>query len=109
MSNDENPLTLRDFKDRVRDAVRDEAELLRENSYPEDILHEIADSCVPIYNYELLEVAQSDLWLAVEELEIFAFGGDHTAVGAIAGNLFRELEQVAREEWQKIEREEVTA
>jgi len=39
--------------------------------YPEDLIHEYADGWVPIYNYDVLETVQSDMYLIgeAEELE----------------------------------------
>lgn len=50
-----------DLKDRINDSS--------ERDEPEDIIHQIADSRVPIYKNELLEVAKSDLRLATTEPE----------------------------------------
>ena len=35
-----------------------------------DIIHEVADSWVPIYSHDLLSVAMSSLWLTSEEAEL---------------------------------------
>ncbi len=51
---------------------------------PSDIIHEVAESHIPIYYFDLLSVARCDLWLAVEKPEIPA----ETAVQAISYNLY---------------------
>jgi len=66
-----------------------------ENEYPDDIATEIADSFVPVMTYDLLEIAQNDLWLATNEPEMMAFSGKNTAVNAIAGNIYAELIEIA--------------
>jgi hypothetical protein len=38
-----------------------------------DLIHEIADGRVPIYTNQLLEVAQSNMRLAVDEPEVYGF------------------------------------
>ena len=43
--------------------LNDNKEQILESTYPEDLVNEYAGSWVPIYNYDLLEVAQSDLTL----------------------------------------------
>lgn len=54
---------------------------------PSDIIHEVADSHIPIYYIDLLSIAQCNLWLAVEKPEIPA----ETAVQAISYNLYDHL------------------
>lgn len=58
-----------------------------------DAIHEIADSCVPVYTYYLLNMALEDLSLAVEKPENLAFGGKSTAVAAIAGVIYQRIEE----------------
>jgi len=36
------------------------------SSYPEDLINDYADSWIPIYNWDVLETAQSDLYLLNE-------------------------------------------
>lgn len=50
-----------DLKDRINDTGGTDE--------PEEIIHQVADSRVPIYTNELLEVALSDLRLATNESE----------------------------------------
>ena len=35
-----------------------------------NLVHEVADSRVPIYTHDLLNVAKSDIWLVVSEPEL---------------------------------------
>lgn len=93
---------IEDLEKNVREEVREMKEELLEAQYPEDQLTEIADGWVPIYTYELLQYASNNLWLAVEEPEIYAFTGEKTPVNAIAGNIYERLSRIAREEWEKI-------
>jgi len=90
--------TLRDLKERVREEVRDTN--FEEYDYPRDILHEIADSAIPVYNSNVLDVAKSDLWLAVEEPEFWP-RHQKSAISAIQANIYNELSQVAHEEFDK--------
>ena len=58
----------------------------------QDWIHEIADSCVPIYTYNILECAMEDMCLATTETEIGpAFGGEPTAVNIIAANIYEKI------------------
>ena len=43
---------------------------LEEGEELSDLIHEVADSWVPIYTFDLLSVASSCIYLAVEEPEI---------------------------------------
>jgi len=99
---DEKQLTMYDLKQRMREDIKDSLQELKDNEYPEDVIHEMADSNVPVYNGQLLELALSDLFLASDEPEFYAFGGEHNAVNAIAGNIFLELMEVANEEFEKL-------
>ena len=49
-------------KDFLADLEECKTEIL-EDKYPEDIIHERADSWVPDYNYDRLQLACDDLWL----------------------------------------------
>ena len=73
------------------DNLNDYKDDILASKYPEDILHETADSHIPVYTSDLLEVALDDLTLAAREPEILAFDGQATAVNAIAGNLYDDL------------------
>ena len=69
----------------------------------EDSLFEIADSCVPVYTSDLMELAADDLSLAVDEPELGpAFDGSPTPVNIIAANVFEKLYAEAREEYNKV-------
>jgi len=65
--------------------------ILEYDSDPYDLMSEIADSNVPVYNWDLLEYAQNDLWLSCETPDILAFDGTPTAVNCIAGTIYQEL------------------
>lgn len=95
-------ITFYDLEKEVREAVREAREDLLNSEYPEDLILEIVDAAIPIYNSDLLAVAIDNSDLAVEEPEVFAFGGKHTAINAIAGRLFEKLYGTAMEEWQAI-------
>ena len=69
------------------------------------ILHEFADGAVPIYNYDLLQLA-TDLTngLALTEPEIGpAFDGTPTPINIIAANVYEAVEAELHEEWRRIE------
>jgi len=58
-----------------------------------DLYHEIADSNVPIYNYDLMRLGADNLFLAVDEPELGpAFDGSPTPVNIIAANIYEHLQ-----------------
>ena len=69
--------------------------------YENDVIHEIVDGSIPVYTADLLECAMDNLWLATEEPEAYGFGGEHSAVNAIVGNLYEHLCEMAIEELER--------
>lgn len=58
-----------------------------------DIIHEVVDGCVPVYNSTLLELAANTPDLALNEPELGpAFDGSATPINIIAANVFEALE-----------------
>lgn len=61
-----------------------------------DAAHEIADSMVPVYTGELMELAAENIRLATDEPELGpAFDGSPTPVNIVAANVFEQLYQIA--------------
>ena len=94
----------------LREILKDAEEELREEwenmdtvqKRDLDIVHEIADSNVPIYTSDLLDVAADNLYMATNEPELGpAFDGSPTPVNIIAANIYEEISnrlyEVARE------------
>ena len=77
------------LKETIEESIKDAME---EEWYDdiEDGLHEIIDSHMPIYTYEILQYALDEPGLAIEEPEIYAFDGKHNAVNAILGNIYED-------------------
>jgi len=68
--------------------------------YPEDVVAEIADGSVPIYNNDLITCAYHDMSLAVDEPECGpAFDGTPTPCNIIAANIY---ERVSNELYQML-------
>ena len=83
---------IEELKERLQDSPDDDEG---------DLIHEIADSHVPIYNYNILQMAAENLSLAVDEPELGpAFDGSPTPINIIAANIFEAIEQ---ELWDKLE------
>lgn len=63
------------------------------NDEPHDRIFEIADSSVPVYNYDLLQLACNNVELAINEPENGpAFDGTPTPINIIAANVFEYIE-----------------
>jgi len=62
--------------------------------YPEDMVHEIADSSVPVYTYELAKVAQASMDVMLHENELPpAFDGAPTITNQIATAIYEIVQQ----------------
>lgn len=98
--------TLWQLEKNLRAEIREEAQELLEEVYPEDRLNEMVDSAVPIYTSDLLTTASDNIDLAVVEPELGpAFDGTPTPVNIIAANIYEALQVVAFKEWQAIQAE----
>ena len=64
-----------------------------------DLIHEVANSNVPIYYADILEVAIDDIHIATNEPEIPAFNGSPTPINIIAANIFEAVENALWEWW----------
>jgi hypothetical protein len=70
----------------------------KDDPYQEDRCHEIADSWVPVYTYELLQMAADNLDLAHIEPECGpAFDGSATPINIIAANIYEALSNALHE------------
>lgn len=77
---------------------------------PHDVIHEIADGCVPVYTSELLQLAAESNGLAIDTPELGpAFDGAPTPANIIAANVFEAIEAELWEEWRQIEAEPLAA
>ena len=88
----------------VQEKVRERRGELLESPYPEDTIHEIADSWVPIYNADLAELLAENPGLAYPEDDVF--GGETPDVfRLLMWTVYEQLSQAAHEEWRTIEEE----
>ena len=83
----------------IEDAKNELQQQWKEAEYPEDLVHEIADSSIPIYYNEIAEIAKSDISLMLDEPEIGAASGDNfqgmqnTAIAYVASNIYERISQ----------------
>ena len=89
-------------KDFLEELEYDKSEIL-EAKYPEDIIHENADSWVPVYNFNRLQLACDDLWLGYPSENGFPKEFDN-AYEIIGYNIYEHLLNIGHE-W--LEREQV--
>jgi len=89
------------------DAVREFKDWLIENpdnDEPHDVIFEIADSNVPIYTADILELGGNHWELMTEVPELGpAFDGAPTPLNIIAANIFEAIEQACWECWREYE------
>ena len=118
MSKDKMTDTLDESFDCMYDFIREHIENYNEESEDwsdtmeyiinlecEDMIHETADGCCPIYTGEILSCALEDLNVATTEPEIGpAFDGKHTAVNIIVANIYEKICNYLYEEEQNIKR-----
>jgi len=68
---DTNKQNIYTLEQNLIEELNDHKEEILESTYPDDLINEYADNWIPIYHYDLLEVAQSDLTLGhVHESDI---------------------------------------
>ena len=89
----------------LREEIQTEAAELMQDQYPEDRLHEMVDTSVPVYTSTLMALAADDIDLAVSQPEVLAFDGEATPVNAVAGNVYERLMLAAYDEWETIKRD----
>jgi len=75
-----------------------------EMQYPEDMVSEIADSSVPVYTYELAQVAQSSMDVMLHENELPpAFDGTPTITNQIATAIYEIVQEKIFERLQELQ------
>lgn len=82
---------MNELREQLIQSLNDMEVEIRDSKDPQQLIYERVDSTIPVYHYDILEVALSETTLATYVPEIFAFNGEHTAVNAIAGNIYSEL------------------
>ena len=92
-------------KDFLEDLEECKTEIL-EATYPEDIIHERADSWVPDYNYSRLQLACDDLWLGYPSEGGLTQDCDN-AYDIIAINIYERLSNIGHEWLEHAQKEAV--
>lgn len=98
---DTNKQNIYTLEQNLIEELNDNKKEILEGSCPEDVISEYADSWVPIYNYDLLEVAQSDLSLGYNDSE-----GDGDIYAQLTWSIYKRLWLVA-DKWLQDNQEEV--
>ena len=102
--------TLEEITQDAIDELRERAEdggILRMNEPDYDgALAEIADSSVPVYTSDLMELAANNLDLATNMPECGpAFDGEPTPANIVAANIYEHVTQALWDEWDTIKEE----
>lgn len=78
-----------------------------QDRYFDDVLHELADSAVPVYNKDLLEIAANHHSIATGTPELGpAFNGEPTPINIIAANIYEYIHQALNEKMWELRDEE---
>lgn len=97
---------LKDARQELRERLEDWGEDDFEQDEPHDIIHEIADSNVPVYTSDLMQLAADDLSLATNEPELGpAFDGSPTPTNIVAANVYDAITEDLWKEYSKIKDE----
>jgi len=100
------------IQDIITDAITDfENEYEAEMQYPEDLCAEIADSAVPLYTNEIIEVGTSDHSLMTDEPELGSangsnFSGENNVINIIAANIYEKVSNALYARLYKLQQEE---
>jgi len=98
-----------DLRDIIKGAIEELDDWAKDNpdeTEPHDTIHDIADSSVPIYNYDLLHLSAENMELALATPECGpAFDGTPTPINIIAANVYEAIEAALWERWKEIETE----
>lgn len=97
----------------VNDAIEELREWRKEHpecDEPHDQIHAIADSSVPVYTHQLLQLAADNCHLATDEPELGPangcnFDGTPSPVNIIAANVYEHIEAALWEAWREMEDE----
>jgi len=106
----DNETTLEDILSMAREEVREWAKNNPDDDEPHDFISETADTSVPVYTGDLMQLGVDNLELATTKPELGpAFDGEPTPTNIIAANVYEAIEAACWEEWQEIEAEREAA
>jgi hypothetical protein len=93
---EEKRLTMYQLEKDFQEELEDNKSEILKDKYPEDIIHEMADSNIPVYNYDRLQLACEDLWLGYPSETGFTQDCDN-AYDIIAMNIYERLLYIGHE------------
>jgi len=98
--------TIEQIKQNALEELEERFKAEPDMSYPEDMVHEIADSSVPVYTFELAQVAQSSLDVMLHENELPpAFDGSPTVTNLIATAIYELVQEELYEKLYELQQE----
>tara|TARA_R100000329_G_scaffold76728_1_gene66017 strand:+ start:1292 stop:1609 length:318 start_codon:yes stop_codon:yes gene_type:complete len=103
---EEKRLTMSQLEDDFHEELEDNKSEILEAKYPEDIIHEKADSWVPVYNYDRLQLACDHLWLGYPSENGFTKEFDN-AYEIIGYNIYERLLNIGYEWLEHAQKEAV--
>jgi len=89
-------MRMQSLVDDAQDELKSWIENNPDDDNPDEIIHEIADSNIPPYNFDLLHLAIDNLWLAVDTPENEA---NLTAIDFIKANIYEYIEEELFKYW----------
>jgi len=88
-------MVIYDLEKSLEDTLEDNKKEILKSEYPDDLISEYVDGAIPVYTSTLLDIAQSELWLAVDAPEIYGFDGSTSPINGIVGNIYGHLSELA--------------
>ena len=92
MSHDKR-ISMYQLEKNLVDELNDNKDEILEN---DDLLHEYVDSNIPVYNFDLLQLACDDLWLGYPNESGLSEGSDN-AYDIIKSNVYEKLNEAAHD------------
>ena len=98
--------TIEQIKQSALDELEERFSAEPDMPYPEDMVSEIADSSVPVYTYELAQVAQASMDVLLHENELPpAFDGSPTVTNLIATAIYELVQESLYERLYELQQE----
>ena len=98
--------TIEQIKQNALEELEERFKAEPDMDYPEDMVSEIADSSVPVYTFELAQIAQSSMDVMLHENELPpAFDGTPTVTNLIATAVYEIVQEDLYEKLYELQQE----
>jgi len=99
-------ITIEQIKSDALEELEDRFKAEPDMAYPEDMVSEISDSSVPVYTFELAQIAQSSMDVMLHDNELPpAFDGTPTVTNLIATAIYELVQEVLYERLYELQQE----